>query len=203
MKHVALLSSLLAWCVLGPVAQVSAAPPAVAVPVGGLSSDGKTAAAITPAKACLSDISAFSNQMQKDGYWVGASVYGYGYPLDGYGYGYPMGRYPPAAGNGYYKARAGYEVRNLIASANILAQDGQQDTCEAVLATTRDVYKRYADDLRGKDVSLADGPDWWRQQIDTALPVTNRKTAVRSDQLIDTDVRNPQLRGLAASTTSS
>jgi hypothetical protein len=129
--------------------------------------------------------------MQKDGYWVGASVYGY--PLDGYGY--PMDGYPPAAGNVYHNARTGYEVRNFLVFANILGQNGQQQTCEAVLASACDIYQRYAADLHGMGVSMADGPGWWRRQLDTALPVTDRRIALRSDQLIDTDAGDPRTQG--------
>jgi sporulation protein YlmC with PRC-barrel domain len=177
-----------------------AAPPPATVAAANPAPVDKDGAAAMPAKACLSDIGTFGNQMQKDGYWVGGSAYGYGYPLDGYGYGYayPMGGYPPGVTNRYQSARSGYEIRNLMASANILGQDGQQQTCEAVLATTRDVYKRYAAELHSKGMTMADGPDWRRQQIAAAVPVTDKTTAFRSDQLLDTDVRNLQDQGLGS-----
>jgi hypothetical protein len=76
MKRSILLSSVAAWCCVGPLSQSFAAPPAA---------DVKTDSAARPAEVCLTDIRAFSQQMQKDGYWLGGSVYGYGYPLDGYG----------------------------------------------------------------------------------------------------------------------
>ena len=198
MKRFILLSSVSAWCCLGLVAPGFAAPPPATVAAANPAPGDKTDAAVMPAKTCLSDIKAFSAELQKDGYWVGGSGYGYGYPLDGYGYGYPMGGYPPAVTHRYQNARSGYEVRNLMASANILAQDGQQQTCEAVLATTRDLYKRYTVELHGKVMSMADGPDWQRRQIAAAVPVADRTTAFRSDQLLDTDVRNPQDQGLGS-----
>ena len=198
MRRAVLLSSVTAWCCLGLFAPAFAASPPATSP-----SDGdKTASAIMPAKTCLTDVRAFRDQMQKDGYWLGGSDYGYGYPLDGYGYGVgyggPMGGYPPGTTNRYQNARSGYEIRNLIASANILGQDGQQQTCEAVLATTRDVYKRYAVELHSKGMSMTDGPDWQRQQIAAAVPIMDNKMAFRSDQLLDTDVRNPQDQGLGS-----
>jgi sporulation protein YlmC with PRC-barrel domain len=198
MKRSVLLSSVTAWCCLGLVAPALAAPP----PVTNLSDGDKTESAVMPAKTCLTDIKTFSDQMRKDGYWLGGSAYGYGYPLDGYGYGVgyggPLGGYPPGTANRYQNARAGYEIRNLIASANILGQDGQQQTCEAVLGTTRDVYKRYAAQLHSEGMSMADGPDWQRRQIAAAVPVTDKTIAFRSDQLLDTDVRNPQDQGLGS-----
>ena len=200
MKRSVLLSSVTAWCCLGLIVPAVAAPPPETTAATNRSGGDKTDSAVMPAKACLSDIKTFTNQMQKDGYWVGGSGYGYGYPLDGYGYGYayPMGDFPPGTMNRYENARSGYEIRNLIASANILAQDGQQQTCEAVLNSTRDVYKRYSAELHSKGMSMADGPDWQRQQVAAAVPVTDKTMAFRSDQLLDTDVRNPQDQGLGS-----
>jgi sporulation protein YlmC with PRC-barrel domain len=193
MKRTLLSSAVAAWCLMTPV--FAASPPAVAP-----AANDKTAETIKPATACLSDIRAFSDQMQKDGYWLGGSAYGYGYPLDGYGYGYgyPMGGYPPGDMNIYHNARSGYEVRNLLGAANILAQDGQQQTCEAVLATTRDVYKRYAATMLSRGAVMTDGPDWQRQQIAAAQPVTDKTTGFRSDQLIDAAVRDPVDQGLGS-----
>ena len=45
---------------------------------------------------------------------------------------------------------------------------------------------------------MADGPDWQRQQIAAAVPVADKTMAFRSDQLLDTDVRNPQDQGLGS-----
>jgi hypothetical protein len=89
-------------------------------------------AAPTPATACLNDLRAFSGKMQQEGYWLGGSAYGYGYPMGeyGYGYGYPMGNDRAGHEGGYHNTRPGYEVRNLMIAANILAQNGQQQACE-------------------------------------------------------------------------
>ncbi len=133
--------------------------------------------------------------MQKGGHWMGGSDYGYGYPVDGYGYGYdyPMtGSAAAGASSGYLNSRPGYEIRNLVTTANILAQNGQQQACEEVLATTRTIYSSYAANFQGREGSMSYGSDWRKQQIASALPVKDTTVALRSDQLIDTDVRDAQ-----------
>ena len=154
-----------------------------------------------PAQKCLSEVRAFESQMQKDGYWLHGSGLGYGYPMYGYGYGYGYDEAvaPPAMGSAssphataYWRARPGYEIRTLVASATILAQRGQQKTCEALLGATRDIYGRYSADLRRGDAPRSDGAAWRRQRLAEAQPVTDNKGSYRSDQLIGTDVLNPK-----------
>lgn len=202
MKRSTLVSSVVICLSFGLSAPLSAAQPPTADMPSNATRAAKTPSdapattkdvtAIQPAEACLTDVRSFSAKMDKDGYWLGASDYGYGYPMGGYGYGYgyPMGAYPASAG--YSNARPGYEVRTLMASANILAQHGQQQACEDILATTRTIYQRYASELHSRGVMMDDGPNWQRQQIAAAQPVTAANTAFRSDQLLDTNVLSPQ-----------
>ena len=158
------------------------------VPAGGGAS-----ASTHPAEKCLGDIQAFNEQMSKDGYWLGGSGYGYGYPMGGYGYGYGMSRGMEPGGNiaGYGSARPGYEIRSLITSATVLARIGQEQECQAVLATTRTIYTRYETDLRVRGLRSADLPGWQQRQIAAAVPVVGADVSFRSDQLIDANVVNP------------
>ena len=156
MKRSPFAVSVAACCYFGLVTSLLAAQPAPTSAVTHASPGDEKLAVVKPAKKCLGDLLAFDKQMQKNGYWLGGSGYGYGYPLDGLGsdYGPPttgehtmMGSHPMMDGRpeatsaGYQNARPGYEVRILLASANILAQRGQQQPCENVLSTTREVYK--------------------------------------------------------------
>lgn len=173
-----------------------AAPAFSAAPMGDAnaskpSADAANASPSAAPSGCVNDIRALAIEMQKDGYWLAGSDYGYGYPLGGYGYGhaYPMMGYAGGGARDYQNARPGYEIRNLIASANILAQNGQQQACEQVLTVTRGIYSQYASDFHGRG-SATDGFDWQRKQLASALPVTASTAALRSDQLMDTDVRN-------------
>lgn len=151
-----------------------------------------------PAEKCSSDLQDFNRVMQKDGYWLRGSGYGYGYPIYGYGYGYGYaglgaigtGAVPTAIGHG--RMRPGYEIRTLIASANILAQSGQQQSCDAVLVAARDLYKVYAADLAKNGVPKSDSTGWRHQQIAAAQPIDGTKTPYRTDQLIGADVVNPK-----------
>ena len=103
-----------------------------------------------------------------------------------------------ATETGYRDARPGYDVRTLIAAANILARSGQQQACEDVLATTRNTYKLYVADLKSGKTSIANEPDWQQREVAAATPVTARDTSFRSDQLIGTEVRNPQNEALGS-----
>ncbi len=194
MKRSTLINPMAICLSFGLAAPVYAAPSPATDTTPGATSVAKTpgaASAVQPAKTCLADLRSFSGKMGKDGYWLGGSDNGYGYPMGGYGYGYnyPVGAYP--ASGGYSNARPGYEVRNLLASAKILAQQGQQQPCENILATARTLYGRYVTQMHSRGISTYKGPNWQQQQIATALPVTDQKAAFRSDQLLETDVLSP------------
>ena len=148
------------------------------------------AAVPKPAEQCLGDVKAFNAGLSKDGYWLGGSDAGYGYPMGGYGYGYGM-MGAGAGFAGYGSARPGYELRTLVSSATILGQMGQQQSCEAVLSTARTVYQRYARDLHGRGIMSADQPGWQTRQIAAAVPVTGKDVSFRPDQLVDSNVVSP------------
>ena len=170
----------------GPV-QTGAAPPPP---------PEKVASAMKPAEQCLTDLHAFDDTMQNDGYWLS----GYGYPMmggfgyEGYGPSYVprQGVGPAGSAAGYQNTRPGYDVRTLIAAANILARDGKQQACENVLGATRDAYKIYVSDMHDRNAPMANMPGWQKRQIAAAKSVVGTDTSFRSDQLIGTEVRNPQ-----------
>jgi sporulation protein YlmC with PRC-barrel domain len=199
MKRSTLTGSAAALFCLGFAATLLAAEPAATGKVNESPSAAKKAAAIKPAEKCLNDLRAFDNQMDKEGYWLGGSGYGYGYPMAGYGFGPPMieGR-PEANGLGYQNARPGYELRTLIAAADILAQQGQQQPCEDVLATSREIYKVYVADMHSGKMPTADMQSWRQQQIAGAQPVTGTNTSFQSDELVGTEVRGPQNEALGS-----
>ena len=202
MKRSTLAGSVAACFCLGLAAPLLAAEPSATGTVNQPSRNENNPSATKPAEQCLSDLRALDSQMQKDGYWLSGSGYSYGYPMmggyGGYGYGSLEGGNPAKGTTGYQNVRPGYEVRTLVASANILARHGQQQACEEVLGTTRDIYKLYVADMHSGGVPIADVPGWRQQQIAAAQPVTSKNTSFRSDQLLGTDVRNPQNEALGS-----
>jgi sporulation protein YlmC with PRC-barrel domain len=182
MKHISLPGLLAACLYLGLVAPSNAADPAPADVMS--SSDKKTTS--KPAEKCIADLDTFNRQMDKDGHWLSGSNY-----AAGYGYGYPMGDYP-ATVTGYHNARPGHEVRVLIASATILAGQGLQQQCEEVLAAGQNIYKRYMADLQNAKAPMTDISNWRQQEIAAARPVTDNDAQFRADELIGTEVRDPQ-----------
>jgi len=196
-----ILAGAMATCFcLGVVAPLLAAQPAATDTANQPPPSAMAISVAEPAGKCLSDLRAFDTQMEKDGYWMDGSGYGYGYPMGESGYGYQgtMAGSPAANATGYQDARPGYEVRILVASANILARHGQQQPCEDVLATTQGIYKLYAADMRSGGMPMADVPSWRQQQIAAAEPVTSKNTAFRSDELLGTDVRSPKNEALGS-----
>jgi len=162
---------------------------------------GDTASAKS-ADACRSDLKTFSQQMQKDGYWVAGDGYSLGYPVGVAGYGMYGGMTSESGiqareasvGPGDYNGRPGYEVRVLMASANILARHGQQQPCEDVLTETRGLYKTYLAGLQRDGVTPVNMPQWRQrrqQEIAAAVPVKGSNATFRSDELLGVEVRSP------------
>lgn len=151
-----------------------------------------------PAQQCLTDLNAFQVQMNKDGYWSGGSGYGYGYPMYGYGYGANMAAptmamaSAPGSVTGYWRARPGYEVRTLLAAAQIMGQRGQQASCQALLGETRATYGRYAESMRSGHAPRDNALVSRQEQLAAAKPVDGQDVSYRSDQLIGTEVLNPK-----------
>ena len=187
----------MAACILlGLAAPLLAAPPP-ATSTSNPPPVEANAAATKPAEKCLSDLRAFDTQMQKDGYWRGIRLRVR--LSDGrLRVWLPAGGYPAANAAGYQDLRPGYEVRTLIVSANILARHGQQQSCEAVLATTRGIYKIYVADMHNGKMPMVDVPGWRQQQVAAAQPVTGKDTSFRSDELVGTDVRDPHDNALGS-----
>ena len=200
MKHLVLFGSVAGCLSLGMVGPLLAAEAVAAKDAVSTTAPPSDPSTTKPAETCLNDLRAFNTKIDKGGYWLGGSDYGYGYPAGGWGmgYGYAMGGYRPPRGVGYQNARPGYEIRVLVSAANILAHQGKEQPCQDVLATTNAIYKQYAVDMRDGKSEMTDGPGWRQQQIAAAQPVADRTMSTRSDQLIGTEVRNQKDESLGS-----
>ncbi|MGO9359159.1 MAG: PRC-barrel domain-containing protein [Xanthobacteraceae bacterium] len=205
MKSASLAGSIAACLCIAAATPLHAAEPLVTgtarPPTPGAVDAAKAPAATEmSAEKCLKDLRAFGAQMEKDGYWLGGSGYTFGYPVGEPGllYGSPSEGNQPSTMNHYPNARPGYEVRNLMTTATILARHGQQQPCEDVLATTREIYKGYVTHLLNGKAPTADVSSWRHQEIAAAQPVATQNVAFRSDQLIGTAVRTPRDEALGS-----
>lgn len=198
MTRSVLTNSIAAGICFGLATPVLAADPAAtAKPLAAVE---KTTVA-KPAEKCLADLRAFDEQMEKDGYWMSGSGYGYGYPrMGGYGFdnGYATRVGATATQSGYRAVRPGYDVRSLITAANVLARNGQQQACEDLLGTTKNTYNTYVANLKSGQMPTDYEPGWHRRQVAAATPVTTMNVSFRSDQLIGAEVRNPQAEALGS-----
>ena len=157
-------------------------------------------AAAKSADVCRDDLKTFSHQMETDGYWIAGEGYSLGYPMGAAGFGMYGGTHsesgvqarPAFAGPGFANGRPGYEVRILMASANILARHGQQQPCEDVLSSIRGLYQRYVSDLQQEGAPPLDAPGWRQREIAAAVPVIGLNVAFRSDELLGVEVRSPE-----------
>jgi len=200
LKRFVLTAALTIGISLGMAVPVWSAP-AQETAIGHVPAPDATAPSATkPARQCMSDLRAFDAVMKKDGYWLHAADYGYGYPM--FGVNYPYAGYVRVGGQAaaadFVHARPGYGVRTLLAAANILALRGQQPACEALLTATRGIYQDYLIDLRNAQIAKADVPAWRSHLIAGAMPVSADTTSIRFDDLIGIDVVNSHNAGLGS-----
>jgi sporulation protein YlmC with PRC-barrel domain len=195
------LTAALTMCVSLGVAVPVRCAPAAEVVVGHVPAEHTARASEPkPARKCMGDLRAFDARIKKDGYWLHAADYGYGYPM--FGITYPYAGYVPARGesgaSAFVHARPGYDVRTLIAAGNILALRGQQQACEALLTATLVIYQDYLIDLRNAHITKADVPAWRNHLIAAAVPVSEDTTSIKFDDLIGVDVVNSYNVGLGS-----
>jgi hypothetical protein len=96
------------------------------------------------ARQCLSDINAFGERMDKDGFWLN----GYG---SRWGYGGPRSIVSPwGAVIGFGLNAPRVQIQTLFVAATVLARRGNELACQSVLAELGKVYgERVAQELCG------------------------------------------------------
>ena len=131
------------------------------------------------AQQCLADLRAFEDELAGVGFGVLAPT-GYGTGYGSYGMGYGMSGTPRQ------------KMQSLRDAAYVYAFDGDEQSCQTVLASMRQVYQEHQK-LVGPE---SDDPDarrtWRRAHLAQATPVTEMDSLMRADIVIGADIRTPE-----------
>lgn len=124
---------------------------------------------------CMTDLRAFNERMNDEGYWLsGWGAYrGYGVPpaRPGDTTGPVVDRAPWGPGYYYGPMAPSYQMRTLNAAARVLALRDDQQGCRAVLSELRQMYDGYVADLRQAGVEPGEITNWRMRRIVAAQPV--------------------------------
>lgn len=130
------------------------------------------------AQQCQNDLRAFEEELARAGFGVLAPV-GYNIGYTGYGTGYGVIGTPRQ------------QMQALRDAADVYAFEGDEETCQIVLASMRRIYEEH-DKLVGLE---ADDPEartaWRRAHLAKAEPVTEMDRLMRADVIIGAELRTP------------
>jgi sporulation protein YlmC with PRC-barrel domain len=163
------------------------------------------------AQQCLDDLAAFRERMDEEGYWLtGWRDMGVGYgvphagaagapPPDTTG-GTAAGAPPPATaptmagpwGGVGWAQSPNVELRALYTAAGVFARRGDEQGCQTVLSELNQMYDQYSAQLRQAGVEPGEVTGWRVQQLASAQPVSELNRRLRIDNIVGTDLRNPQ-----------
>ena len=141
--------------------------------------------------ACYDQIDQFTQQMNREGFWVT-------------GWGNRYGSEAPASATAENTAAAPWselnadirspraQIRELYGAAQVLAYQGEVEGCQYLLSVLQDTYQGYATQLGEAGVQPEAISSWRQERIALAEPVTEMSGAGRLnvDDLTGTDVRN-------------
>lgn len=140
---------------------------------------GGTARQGQVAQTCLADLQAFEDELALIGFGVLAPS-GYGPGYTGYGTAFGMSGTPRQ------------KMQWLRDAAYVYAFDGNDQTCQIVLASMRQVYQEHQK-LVGSE---SDDPNartaWRRAHLAQATPVAEMDRLMRTDIVIGADIRTPE-----------
>jgi sporulation protein YlmC with PRC-barrel domain len=155
--------------------------------------ESQDAAANTNASstACYDQIDSFTQQMNREGFWVT-------------GWGNRYGTQPDAAANAQDTAMAPWsgvsadirspraQIRELYGAAQVLAYQGDVEGCQYLLSVLQNTYSGYTTQLGEAGVQPEAISGWRQERIALAEPVTEMSGVGRMnlDDLTGTDVRN-------------
>jgi sporulation protein YlmC with PRC-barrel domain len=179
------------------------------------------------AEGCLDQLEQMRARMTEEGFWLTGWRYGTGAgtgaPISGPAGAGTAAAPPPAVGTDAQPAAGpeataadtdtsgatypwgspgwtispSYEMRTLYGAAYVLAQKGDEQGCNAVVASLEDSYNSYAGQLREAGVDPEEVSGWRVQQLAAAVPVGELGN-VRLDNVTGTDIRNLQDENLGS-----
>lgn len=131
------------------------------------------------AQQCLADLRAFEAELANVGFGVLAP--------GGYDAGYPgYGAYYGVAGTPRQKMQA------LRDAAYVYALDGDQQACETVLTSMRQIYEEHQELIGSENDDPNARSAWRRAHLAQASPVTDMDRLMRADVVIGADIRTPE-----------
>lgn len=165
------------WALVVTSLLVVAAPSGYATDADSLPGSGTAGREI--ARQCVTDLQAFDREMEEAGFGV--------LPPDAYG---------ASARSGYYVYGATgtprQKIRAFRDAAYAYAEDGDEKSCQALVASMREAYAHHQA-LVGTE---ADSPGvraaWRRAHLARAQPVGEMTRLMRADIVIGADIRNTQ-----------
>lgn len=161
---------------------------------------------------CLHDMQQLAQRMEDEGYWLagypGARTGGYG---TRYPYGPTGGAVAPSAtadadtatdpavdqpvapwADVGWRERPQYEIGTLFRAANVLASNGNEQACQAVVQATEERYAELVGELRELGVDPEQVSAWRQSEIAAAEPVEETGYPRRVEDVIGADIRNVQ-----------
>lgn len=129
------------------------------------------------AEKCLDELERFDDELSRVGFGV--------LPPGGYGVSQPEGYYIWGV-----RGTPRQQIRSLREAAYVYARDGNEENCQLILASMRELYQEHQR-LVGAE---SDDPDirraWRRAHLSQAKPVKDMDHLMRADVLIGSEIRN-------------
>lgn len=91
-----------------------------------------------------------------------------------------------------WSQRPRFEIATLFDAAVVLANRGNEDGCNAVVASIERIYGEYRAQLEELGVQPDQITSWRQEQIVLSTPVTEYQGSIRIDDVVDSDLRNPE-----------
>lgn len=162
---------------IATVIGVAASASTVALAADAESLPGDGARGRVQAIQCLKDLQAFDNELADVGFGI--------LPPTGYSAATPYSSY---AWGGEGTPRQ--QIRSLRDAAYVYAMSGNEQSCQLVLSSMRQVYERHQK-VTGSETDNPDASRTWRRaHLSRSKPIVQMNHLMRADVLIGSEIRN-------------